>query len=543
MKKWNKIVSCMLVLTMAMIPFMDKIGGTAYADSRNIMVTIAGTGGTGLGNAGDGGPATAAAVNRPNGIALNSNGDVFFTDSNHYTIRKINAATGIITTVAGNGFYGYSGDGGPATSARVGIPYGIALDSNDNLYIADTSNQRVRRVDAVTGIITTVAGDGSEGYSGDGGTALSAQLNDPLDVAIDSNGNVYIADSDNESIRKVDPAGTITTVAGNGPEHWGALNDGDGGPATKAEFYPSGVAFDSSGNLYISDTASSTIRKVDFTTGEITRVAGNRTPGYSGDGGAATSASLKYPRGIRLDSNDNLYIADRHNAAIRKVDKFTGNISTVAGTGTEGYSGDLGSATSAALNNPYAVAVGNNGNVYIADWFNNRIRRVGPSNDASLSGLTLSSGSLSTAFDPAVTSYTASVPPAAGSITITPTVRDSMATVTINGTSVASGTASDPISLALGDTVTIVVTAEDHTMKTYTMTRTLSNNATLRGVTLSSGTLSPAFASGTTSYTANVANAVSSLEITPTVSDITATVTVNGTSVPSGTTSDQIGLN
>ncbi|WP_167434103.1 cadherin-like beta sandwich domain-containing protein [Paenibacillus silvae] len=544
MKKWNKIVSCMLVVTMAMIPLMDKIGGTAYADFRNIMVTIAGTGGTGLGNAGDGGPATAAALHSPSGIAVNSNGDVFFTDSIHYTIRKINATTGIITTVAGNGFAGYSGDGGAATTAQLGIPYGIALDSKDNLYIADMNNHRIRKVDAKTGIITTVAGNGSYGYSGDGGDALSAQLNEPLDVAIDSKGNVYIADSANQSIRKVDPEGKITTVAGNGPEYWFPSNDGDGGPATNAEFdYPSGLAIDSIGNLYIADTGHSTIRKVDFTTGEITRVAGNRTPGYSGDGGAATSASLQYPRGIRLDNNDNLYIADRLNATIRKVDKLTGNISTVAGTGTLGYSGDLGPATSAQLNYPYAVAVDNNGNVYIADTSNNRIRRVGPSNDASLSGLTLSSDGLNPNFNPETTSYTAIVPPEAGSITITPTVRDSMATVTVNGAPVPSGTASDPISLALGDTVTIVVTAEDHSMKTYTVTKAPSNDPSLKGLTLSSGTLSPTFFRGTMSYTANVATSVSSLTVTPTVNDSTATVTVNGTSVPNGTTSDPIGLN
>jgi uncharacterized protein (TIGR03437 family) len=287
--------------------------------------------------------------------------------------------SGVITTVAGNGTAGYSGDGGPATSAALRLPNGVAVDSSGNLYIADTSNSRIRKVTASTGVITTVAGNGTGGYSGDGGSATSAELFAPSGVAVDNSGNLYIADFVNMDIRKVSASGIITTVAGGGcaasvTPNCGA---GDGGPATSAELTgPMGVAVDSSGNLYIADFGNSRIRKVTAGTGIITTVAGSAFVGSHGDGGPATSAELFLPSGVAVDSSDNLYIADTSNCRIRKVTASTGVITTVAGNGSEIYSGDGGPATSAALFLPTGVAVDSDGNLYIADTHNQRIRKV-----------------------------------------------------------------------------------------------------------------------------------------------------------------------
>ena len=220
-------------------------------------------------------------------MAVDASGNLYIADTGNNRIRKV-SATGIITTVAGNGSAGYSGDGGPATSAQLDGPEGVAVDGSGNLYIADTCNNRIRKVSA-TGIITTVAGNGSAGYSGDGGPATSAQLSLPAGVAVDGSGNLYIADSGNNRIRKVSATGIITTVAGNGSPGY----SGDGGPATSAQLnQPAGVAVDASGNLYIADSSNNRIRKVSAT-GIITTVAGNGFDGYSGDGGPATSAATQ----------------------------------------------------------------------------------------------------------------------------------------------------------------------------------------------------------------------------------------------------------
>jgi sugar lactone lactonase YvrE len=226
----------------------------------------------------------------------------------------VDASTGIITTVAGNGIPGYSGDGGPATSASLSGPSGVVVDATGNLLIADSSNYRIRRVDASTGIITTVAGNGIRGFSGDGGPATSASLS-PIGVAVDATGNLFIADTGNHRIRRVDEStGIITTVAGNGIRGF----SGDGGPATSASLnYPTGVAVDGSGNLFIADAANNRIRWVDASTGIITTVAGNGMPDYSGDGGPATSASLNGPSGVVVDAAGNLFIADNDNKRIR----------------------------------------------------------------------------------------------------------------------------------------------------------------------------------------------------------------------------------
>jgi sugar lactone lactonase YvrE len=246
----------------------------------------------------------------------------------------------------------------------------VAVDSSGNIYIADTYNERIRKV-STSGIITTVAGNGAATFSGDGGAATSAELHGPSGVAVDSSGNIYIADTYNERIRKVSTSGIITTVAGNGTGGY----SGDGGAATSAElYYPSGVAVDSSGNIYIADRNNDRIREVS-TSGIITTVAGNGTWGYSGDSGAATSAELYGPSGVAVDSSGNIFFVEDGNNRVRKV-SASGIITTVAGNGTGGYSGDGGVATSAELYTPYGVAVDSSGNIYIADLNNNRIRKV-----------------------------------------------------------------------------------------------------------------------------------------------------------------------
>jgi len=284
-------------------------------------------------------------------------------------VRKVDV-TGVITTVAGNGAQGFSGDGGPAVNARFNDPMGVALDGAGNLYIADYHNHRVRKV-RVDGTILTVAGTGEAGYGGDAGLATSAQLHNPGGIAVDASGNLYIADELNQRIRKVDVNGTISTVAGNGIP--GVA--GDGGPAVEAQFHnPARVAVDGVGNLYVADWINSRIRKIDAG-GVITTVAGNGSPGYAGDGGPATAASLNGPTGIVLDGSGNLYITDGWNECVRKVDTL-GIITTAAGSGTRGFDGDGGPAVQARLFYPTDVALDPSGRLFIADNANHCVRKV-----------------------------------------------------------------------------------------------------------------------------------------------------------------------
>ena len=336
-------------------------------DTSGVITTIAGTGEAGFG--GDGGSAVSALLNYPHGVAVDGAGNVYISDRTNHRIRKVDAS-GVITTVAGTGEFGFGGDGGSAVAAQLRHPLGLALDGSGNLYFADLGNDRIRKVDT-SGVITTVAGDGTEGYGGDNGPAVSAQLRYPNDVALDGSGNLYIADNSNHRIRKVDTTGVITTVAGTGVRGF----DGDGGQAAAARLAnPSGVALDGSGNLYIADDGNDRIRKVD-TTGVITTVAGDGTGGFSGDGGQAVLAQLRSPTGVAADSAGNLYIADQSNDRIRKVDT-SGVITTVAGTEGYGTGGDGGPAVTAWLVYPNDVATDGAGNLYISGDYNDRVRKV-----------------------------------------------------------------------------------------------------------------------------------------------------------------------
>jgi trimeric autotransporter adhesin len=332
---------------------------------------VAGTGS--VGKSGDGGLATSAMFYKTRGVAVDASGNIYVVDSWNHRIRLVTKSTGIITTVAGTGSGGYSGDGGLATSLKLYFPTGVAIDASGNIYIADNNNDRIRMITTSTGIMSTVAGTGSGGYSGDGGLATSAELRLPSGVALDASGNIYIADNANSCIRMVTKStGIISTVAGTGS--YGS--SGDGGLATSAMFYnPYGVALDASGNIYIADTRNHRIRLVTKSTGIVTTVAGTGSGSYSGDGGLATSLKLNFPAGVAIDASGNIYIADSSNNRIRMVTMSTGIMSTVAGSGLDDYSGDGGLATSAALNSPLGVALAS-GNIYIADNNNHCIRMV-----------------------------------------------------------------------------------------------------------------------------------------------------------------------
>jgi sugar lactone lactonase YvrE len=340
------------------------------ADGRLLFVA-----GNGIrGYSGDGGPAASAQLAGPTGVAADRTGNLFIADSSNHCIRKV-TPDGIISTVAGTGTWGRWGDGGPAISAQLNKPAGVALDAAGNLFIADSGNNCVRKVTR-NGIIRTVAGmiDSSiGGFSGDGGPATSAQLEGPTGVVADAAGNLFIADCSNHRIRKVTPDGLISTLAGNGKSGYG----GDGGPATSAQLYwPTVVALDTAGNAYIADKANNRIRKVT-PDGMISTVAGNGNPGFGGDGGLATTAKLFWPVGVAIDTDGSLFIADQSNYRVRKVTP-NGVIRTIAGNGTKGFSGDGGPATSALLNSPSGIALDIAGNLYIADTGNYRVRKVTP---------------------------------------------------------------------------------------------------------------------------------------------------------------------
>ena len=460
-------------------------------DPAGFISTVAGTGE--LGYSGDGGPASAAQFAAPLGVAVDTAGNLYVADTFNHRVRRIDPA-GAITTVAGTGEDGFAGDGGPAAAARLSLPHGLAVDAAGNLYVADTGNNRLRRIGPEGGI-TTVAGTGEIGFSGDAGPATAARLYFPQGVAVDEAGNLYIADTENHRVRRIDPAGLISTIAGTGQQGY----SGDGGPGTEARLgsprdvaldtegnlyvvsesalrvlrtsavaevplgsntesarldvdqggyglvtlagrpvfsghsvvasdgrryslsqrangsivseeieataplrasvrmsrpaspriatlagtgeasasgldSPTALALDAAGNLYVADTVNHRVRRID-PTGNIATVAGTGEAGYSGDGGPATTARLLLPHGVAVDAAGNLYVADTYNYRVRRIDP-AGNITTVAGTGEAGYSGDGGPATAAQFALPQGVAADAAGNVYVTDAHNHRVRRI-----------------------------------------------------------------------------------------------------------------------------------------------------------------------
>jgi uncharacterized protein (TIGR03437 family) len=320
---------------------------------------------------GDGGPATAAALNHPRGLAIDSAGGVYISDTDNWRVRRVTPG-GIVSSVAGNGGYGATGDGNQAIGASFSDVTDIALDAAGNLYIADASNHRIRKV-TPGGIVSTVAGTGVQGSSGDGGLAINALLNRPISVALDAAGNLYICDSSNHNIRRVSLAsGMIAPYAGNGMSAF----SGDKGPATAASLqFPLGVAADRYGYVYIADSGNNSIRRVS-PGGTIDTVAGSYKAGFAGDGAAATGALLNIPSDVVVDGSGNLFIADSGNNRVRKIDGSTGIIGTIAGGDNDGFSGDAGPAANSLLSFPWKIAVDAAGAVYVADRVNNRIRKI-----------------------------------------------------------------------------------------------------------------------------------------------------------------------
>lgn len=330
-----------------------------------VIATTAGNGSYGY--SGDNGSAVAAQIDTAYGVAMDAHGYIYIADSRNQRVRKI--ANGTIATVAGTGVEGFSGDGSLAISAQLDSPRDVAVDTAGNLYIADTGNCRIRMV-TPSGIISTVAGDGTANFSGDGGPASAAELSYPSGLATDTAGNLYIADSWNYRVREISN-GNIQTIAGNGS--YGPF--GDGGPATAASLgLIQSLTVDALGNVYLSDSYNHIVRKVASGGGISTVVGGGFGPAV--DGGSAQTANLEFPKGIAIDSKNNLFISDSLNYRIREVSN--GVIATAAGSGTPGYSGDGGPAISAELNAPYGLGIAPGGNLIFSDLWNYRIRSVGP---------------------------------------------------------------------------------------------------------------------------------------------------------------------
>jgi trimeric autotransporter adhesin len=338
------------------------------ANARGQMIsTYAGNGITGYTDSG--GVRTNAEFNHPWGLAFDGAGNLYIADHVNSAIRKI-TPSGIISTYAGTTTTGYMGDGGPATDAFLERPASIAFDAGGNLYIADNMNHVIRKIDA-SGYISTKAGTGTQGYTGDGGPATAATFNIPSGIALDHIGNIYVADSGNNVIRKIDTSGIVTTFAGTGTGSY----TGDGGPAASATFFgPVGLAIDAGGNIYVADHINNVVRKIN-TSMIVSTFAGTGTAGYSGDEGPATAAQLNQPNSITFDPGGNVLISDEFNNRIRRV-AADGTITTIVGIGSVGYAGDGGPATAASLFRPMGIVFDAAGKLYISDYINSVIRVV-----------------------------------------------------------------------------------------------------------------------------------------------------------------------
>ncbi len=338
---------------------------------QGIITTFAGTGERGY--SGDGGPAASALLSEPFMCAFDSAGNLYLAEAMNHCIRRVDRATGVIVTIAGTGAEGYSGDGGPAAGAAFNQPYSLQVDANGDIYVVDRLNYVIRKIDAGTGIITTVAGTGESGYGGDGGPATSAQFREPNDCFLDGKGGLLIADVQDQRIRILHLAlEIITTFAGNGAKE----RSGDGRPATEASILGArAVCMDNAGNTYIAEREGNGIRKVDAG-GVMSTLAGTGEFGYGGDGGPAFIATWGGPKAIRCDHAGNVLVVDTENHAIRRIDTATGYVTTIAG-GRLGGKGDGGPADEAAMDRPHGADVDADGNIYIADSNNHRVRVVG----------------------------------------------------------------------------------------------------------------------------------------------------------------------
>ena len=355
-----------LVLGLAILGPQGPVTNVTAPTGDRFITTIAGTGTCGF--SGDGGSAALAQLCSPFAVAVDAAGNVYFTDLGNARVRRIAAGTGLITTIAGTGGTGPRGDGGLATAARLFSAIDVAVDAAGNVFIADAADGRVRRVDAITRLIDTVAGGGA---LGDGGPAVGA-LVDPRGLAVNASGDLFIADAAANRVRMVS-GGVITTIAGTGVAGFG----GDTGPATAAMLQaPSRLALDAAGNLYIADSANNVVRKVTAATGIITRFAGNLGAAFWGDDGPANTASVNWPMGLAVSADGDLFISDYLNCRVRMVKAATGAITTVAGGVACGFNGDGGPPTPARLQYPAGVAVDTHGNLYVADTYNNRVRKV-----------------------------------------------------------------------------------------------------------------------------------------------------------------------
>jgi sugar lactone lactonase YvrE len=344
------------------------LGAAAAQDAGTIRAAV-GTGQQGY--SGDGGPAAKATLNQPFHCSEDRQGNLYVADTINHCIRKVQAGTGVISTVAGTGQKGYSGDGGPAVKATLNEPYGVLPDREGDLFIVDRLNAAIRRVDAKTGVMSTYAGTGQKGYSGDGGPAAQATMKEPNALDFDPEGNLYVADVSDNRIRKIDRrTGTITTACGTGKREFA----GDGGPAAQASIQGArGVAFSRDGAMFICEREGNRVRKVDPKSGVISTIAGTGQKGYTGDGGPALQATFNGPKWIHVGPDNRVYIVDTENHCVRQIDQKTGVIRTVAG-GHLGPDGDGGPATRAGMDRPHGCWVDRNGNLYTGDTNNHRIR-------------------------------------------------------------------------------------------------------------------------------------------------------------------------
>jgi sugar lactone lactonase YvrE len=449
----------------------------------------------------------------PSAIVFDPTGNLYIAETANHVIRKVDT-NGNITTIAGTGTQGFSSVSGPANAAQLDSPQGLALDTANHLYIADTHNHVIRKLNLTTGILTTIVGTGAPGFSGDHGPATSAQLDLPTALALDAKNNLYLADTRSHRIRRIDATtGLITTIAGNGTQGF----SGDNGPATAASIdSPTGLALDASNNLYLADTHNHRIRRIDAITGLITTIAGTGSLGYSGDNAQAATAALALPHGLTLDAGGNLYLADTENNRIRRIDATTGIITTVAGNCTQGFSGDNGPATAAALDIPRDATFSPGSLLTLADTGNQRIRQLDQSSSLQTTaglglttpgGLTLTAPSVIAYGSGSITATLATSTPATGLVTFLDTFLDTASATTVT-------------------LAAIPLTTTTATLNTSTLPAGLHNiTATYAGDQTHSSAQSPTFALTITPRQLRAALAPATLLYGQPVPDITGTLT------------------